>query len=127
MLLCEAHNLAVAAADAALADEILHDAQQDFLVDRLSTGESAWKTAPTALEEFRSAAQTPADFSAVAENGIALAARAAAAGQLEIARQMAVTALSAARKAEDRELVNKATLSWVALQSSEIGDVPPPP
>ncbi len=61
-------------------------------------------------------AETRADFAAVAQNGLALAERAADDGRLETAKRIAETALSAARKAEDDELVKKATLRWLELQ-----------
>ena len=45
-----------------------------------------------------------------------MAERAADDGRLETAKRIAETALSAARKAEDDELVKKATLRWLELQ-----------
>ncbi|MBC8872572.1 MAG: hypothetical protein H8E44_24320 [Planctomycetes bacterium] len=116
VLLTEAYNLAIAAADVTLANEIMEAAKQDFTIDRLPASESALDAAATALEQLSGAAKTPADSAAVAEIGLALAGLAAADGRMETAKKMVSTALSAARKAEDDELIAKATLRLVELQ-----------
>lgn len=116
VLLSEARNLAIAAADVTFADEIADEAKQDFAIDRLPVSEAALEAAAAALEQLSSAAKTPADSAAVAEVGLALAAQAAADGRTDTARKLASTALSAARKAEDDELVKKVTLRLVELQ-----------
>jgi hypothetical protein len=116
VLLTEAHNLAIAAADVTLAKELSDLAKRGFTINRLPASEAALDAAAATLEELSTAAETPADFAVVAENGIELAGQAAADGWTEIARKLASTALSAARKADDDELVNKATLRLVELQ-----------
>lgn len=116
VLLTEAHNLAIAAADVTLANEIKDHAKRDFTIDRLPASESALDAAAAALEQLSGAAKTPADFAAVADIGLALAGQVAGDGKIDTARKMASTALSAARKAEDDELVKKATLRLVELQ-----------
>ena len=116
VLLTEAHNLAIAAADVTLVNEIMDHAKRDFTIDRLPASESALDAAAAALEQLSGAAKTPADFAAVAEIGLALAGQAAADGRIETARKMVSTALSAARKADDDELIAKATLRLVELQ-----------
>ena len=116
VLLTEAHNLAIAAADVTLMNEIAEHAKRDFTIDRLRASEAALNAASATLEELSTAAAAPADFAVVAENGLALANQAAGDGWPETARKLASTALSAARKADDDELVKKATLRLVELQ-----------
>jgi hypothetical protein len=116
VLLSEARNLAIAAADVTLADEIADDAKRDFTIDSLPASESALDAAAAALEQLSGAAKTPDDSAAVAEIGLALADQAAGGGRPETAKKIAETALSAARKSKDDELVKKATLRWLDLQ-----------
>jgi hypothetical protein len=116
VLLTEAHNLAIAAADVTLAKELSDLAKRDFTINRLPASEAALDSAAATLEELSSAAETPAEFAVVAENGIELADLAAADGWTRTAGKLASTALSAARKADDGELVKKATLRLVELQ-----------
>ncbi len=116
VLLTEAHNLAVAAADVTLVNEISDQARRDFAIDRLPASESALDAAATTLVKLSSDAETPADFAAIAENAIALADQAADDGSIGTARKIASMALSAARKANDDELVRQATLRLVDLQ-----------
>lgn len=73
VLLTEAHNLAIAAADVTLAKELSDFAKRDFAINRLPVSEAALDAAAATLEKLSSVAEAPADFAVVAENGIELA------------------------------------------------------